>query len=111
MSDKEEAVTFNAADPSQVRERGRKDKREIEKAQDDLRAVLALPQGRRFLWRLLATCGTNKSSFHPSGQVFAHNEGRRSVGVEVMVDIIEADPQAWIGMQQERLDAERKGEV
>lgn len=108
MTDEADAP-FNAADPKAVNERKRKDKRTDERAQDDLRAVLALPAGRRLLWRLLETCGTWKSSFHTSGQIFACNEGRRGVGVEMMAAIAEADPQAWIDMQQERLDAERNG--
>ncbi|HXH24035.1 MAG TPA: hypothetical protein VNI78_02225 [Vicinamibacterales bacterium] len=99
---------FNAADPKAVKERKRKEKREDEQAQEDLRELLRHPFGRRHLWRMLQKCHVWRSSFHPSGQQFAANEGRRSVGVELMSEIIEADPQAWIDMQQERLDEERK---
>lgn len=111
MSDKELAITFNAADPKQVRARGLKEKRQEEQELEDLRELLNLPAGRRFLWRQLERCAVWKTSFHPSGQVFAANEGRRGVGVELMTQIIEADPQAWIALQQERLDAERKQSV
>lgn len=102
---------FNAANPAQVRDRGRKQKREEEQELDDLRELLKLPAGQRFLWRMLKTCRVWETSFHPSGQLFAANEGRRGVGVELMTQIIEADPQAWIALQQERLDAERKPTV
>lgn len=107
----EESPVYNAADPKAVKERGRKEKHAEEQARDDLRELLRLPAGRRFLWNHLATCAVWQTSFHPSGQQFAHNEGRRSVGVELMTRIIEADPQAWIDLQQERLDAERKASV
>lgn len=102
---------FNAADPTKVRDRGRKQKREEQQELEDLRELLKLPAGRRFLWRMLERCAVWKTSFHPSGQVFAANEGRRGVGVELMTDLITADPQAWIDLQQELLDAERKQKV
>lgn len=102
---------FNAANPAQVRDRGRKQKHEEEQELVDLRELLKLPAAQRFLWRQLEKCHVWASSFHPSGQVFAANEGRRGVGVELMTQIIEADPQAWIDLQQQRLDAERKRAV
>lgn len=107
----EQPESYNAADPKAVKERGRKEKRADEQAHEDLRELLQHPCGRRFLWRQLAACSVWQTSFHPSGQQFAANEGRRSVGVELMTQIIEADPQGWISLQQEQLDAERKRAV
>jgi hypothetical protein len=107
----EEGEQYNAADPKKVRDRKRKEQDQDAQALEDLREMLRQPFGRRFLWNMLASCDVWKTSFHPSGQQFAANEGRRGVGVELMTQIIEADPQAWIDMQQERLNAERKPPV
>lgn len=101
MSDEE--VVPNAADPKAVRESGRKEKRREQQAEDDLRALLQQPAGRRFLMRLIAQkCHTFQTSYHPSGQQFAANEGRRGVGVELMTEIMALDPEAWITMLREQ---------
>ena len=96
----------NAADPVAVKRRGRKAKLAEEQARDDLLFLLGNPAGRRFLWGELARCQVFRTSFHVDQLVFAHNEGRRSSGVELMARIIETDPKAWILMQQEAAAAE-----
>lgn len=102
---------YNTADSEQVGNRRRSEKRERENELEDLRAVLELPAGRRLLWRLITAeewCGVFRSSYHPSGQQFAANEGRRGVGVQLMGELMELDPQAWIAMQSEQLKGTSK---
>lgn len=91
----------NAADEKQVRNRGRKAKDREEQQEADLLAVLATPAGRRLLWDQIGRCRVFVTSFHTEALVFAHNEGRRAAGVELMTRIIEIDPKAWLLMQQE----------
>ena len=86
--------------------RGRKAKDAEEQAASDLRFLLSTEAGRRFLWAELARCRVFHTSFHTEQLVFAHNEGRRSAGVELMVRVIETDPKAWLLMQQEAAAAE-----
>lgn len=98
--------TFNAADPRKVQERRRTEKRQQDQAREDLRELLALPAGRRFLWRLIKDeewCGFFRTSYDPSGQRFAANEGRRGVGVQLVGEIMNVDPKAWVTLQQELL--------
>lgn len=109
MSEDEEP--YNAGSAKQVRARGRKEAKLEAQATEDLKALLESPAGRRFLWRLLGKCGVWQTSFHPSGQQFAANEGRRGVGVELVTEIIETDPQAWIDLQQEQLTLERSAKL
>jgi hypothetical protein len=94
-------MTDNAADAKQVKTRARKAKDAEDQQADDLRALLAAPFGRRFLWAELARRNVFKTAFHPEALIFAHNEGLRSAGVALMHLIIETDPAAWILMQQE----------
>jgi hypothetical protein len=96
----------NAADPKQVKARGRKAKDREEQEEADLRALLSTDYGRRFLWAELARRRVFATGFHTDAMVFAHNEGRRASGVELMTLIIETDPKAWILMQQEAAAAE-----
>lgn len=94
-------MTDNAIDPAQVKKRNRKAKDQETQDTADLLAILGTEHGRRFLWAELARCRVFMTAFHVEQLVFAHNEGRRSAGVELMARIIETDPQAWIVMQQE----------
>lgn len=107
----DELERFNAADPKAVKNRARKEQIADDQAVEDLRWLLRTEVGKRVLWRQLEACAVWSTSFNPNGQQFAHNEGRRSVGVELMARIVEADPQAWIDMQQARLDEARKSDV
>ncbi len=91
----------NAADPAQVKKRARKAKDREEQEASDLRAILGNAAGRRFLWAELARRRVFATAFHTDGMVFAHNEGMRAAGVDLMTRIIETDPAAWILMQQE----------
>jgi hypothetical protein len=102
----EEIEHDNAADPVAVKKRGRKAKQREEQEADDLRAILGNAGGRRFLWAELSRRRVFQTAFHTDAMVFAHNEGRRSSGVELMTLIIETDPKAWMLMQQEAASTE-----
>ncbi len=95
----------NAADEKQVKRRGRRAKDQEEQELSDLRAILGNSAGRRFLWAELSRRNVFSTAFHTDSLVFAHNEGLRSAGVDLMTRIIEADPAAWILMQQEATQA------
>lgn len=73
---------------------------------NDLRAVLSSASGRRFVWRLLERSGVFRSSFNAvSDSYTAFNEGRRNLGLRVLNDILEADPDAFTLMQRESAEA------
>lgn len=67
---------------------GAKKKVDAEKLreEDDLREVLRTRKGRRFLWRLLSSCGVFKTTFTGNRQG-DFLEGRRSVGTSLIKDI------------------------
>lgn len=95
------ALVGNASDPAQVSAAEEKAvfgrKREL----SDLRHVLSSPQGRRFVWRYLGACGvfTQRNCFEPN-QTF-YNEGRRSIGLQILSEVTEAEPSAYLTMAQE----------
>lgn len=91
---------YNAADPKQVREKGRKDKDREKEEIADLVAILSLPEGRRYIRRLLAHCGVFRAPFVPSAQVYYDN-GIRSVGVKIWGEIERADVELLITMLRE----------
>lgn len=76
------------ADEAQARENRR---REL----DDLRWLLAHPQGRRIAGRVLSETGVFRSSFNHSGSVMAWNEGRRQTGLWLTAELLEAAPEGY----------------
>ena len=50
-------------------------------AKADFQAVLATPEGRRFVRRVLAESGVHQASFAADGLLMAYREGRRSLGL------------------------------
>lgn len=63
--------------------------REMEVA--DLRALLAMPEGRRFLRRLLVATGPLASGYTADGSTTAFKQGVRWAGIWVLRESMEAD--------------------
>jgi alkylation response protein AidB-like acyl-CoA dehydrogenase len=60
---------------------------------DDLRWLLTDRRGRRFLWRLLDEAGLFDAA--------VSREGKRRLGLDVLRDVLAADPAAYLAMIQE----------
>jgi len=98
----------NAADPKQVKRARQHDKLALERDRTDLQHVLETQQGRRFLWKLLSDCGVFRLSFqYGDAQSTAFNEGRRGVGLALMVAIQDLDPTLYHRMAKEAHDLEQ----
>lgn len=52
----------------------------------DLRAVMATPAGRRFMWRLIGDCGTFQSGWSPSAEIHLR-AGMRQIGLAMFADV------------------------
>lgn len=63
----------------------------------DLQAIIDMPEGRRFLNRLMFhSCHMfTGGGFQPSGSQMYYNSGARSVGFNIKEQIEEASPQAF----------------
>lgn len=90
----------NASDPDQVRNASNRLLNGREKELEDIRMILSTVSGRRFIWRYLDKCGLFKTSWHPSAQIH-FLEGKRSVALELMADIVEADQNSFIKLMSE----------
>lgn len=71
--------------------------------QEAMRFMLDNPHGRRILWKMIGQCGVYKTSAESSGSFTYYNEGRRSVGLNLIVEICEADPEGFIKLQRANL--------
>lgn len=89
----------NAADEQQISNAKQKEKLGRERELNDLKFLLSSEQGRRFVWRYLELCGVFKSSFTGSSETF-FLEGQRNIGLKLLADVMEADPESYIKMQK-----------
>ncbi len=90
----------NIADETQVKEQTRRGRFLREQQLADTKAILDLPAGRRFLWRYLEATGIFRLSYTGDNATF-FNEGRREIGLKLLEDISEANPEAYLQMMQE----------
>lgn len=59
----------------------------------DLEKIIAIPEGRRFLWRLIKEeCKTFSCSYDKEHAVMAFNEGKRMIGASLVLEIREIKP-------------------
>lgn len=91
----------NAANEGQVKERARVDRLREKQHREDITNLLKTPAFRRVLWNWLEFTGIYRETFDTNFGVMAKNEGRRSVGLMLVNDVLGADPTSLIKMMQE----------
>lgn len=87
-------------------ERGRREleaasRRKRERELGDMRKLLSIPEGRRFLWRLLSDAKVFAASYAGEAPSTFFNEGKRDIGIKVLQEILAAKPDAFSQMQRE----------
>lgn len=96
------SLVKNAADPQQIKEAEAKTKWNRETELTDIKFLLSIPQGRRFVWRLInMICHYDAISAHNSGSMTYLLEGERSVGKIIKADCYEADLEMYHVMEKE----------
>jgi len=90
----------NAADEVEVKKASLRENQDERQRLVDLKSLLELPHGRRFIWWMLESAGVYKSSFTGNSTTF-FNEGRRDLGLQLLAKITEASPEALVLMMQE----------
>lgn len=74
---------------------------------NDYQTVLASPQGRRLLWGIISDAGVFGKCFTGNSNTF-YNLGKKEFGLDILSDIIEADPNAYLKAQAEAWEADRE---
>ena len=73
---------------------------------EDVKAILKTKEGRRFVWKILEACGVYRSSMTGNSLTF-FNEGKRDIGLQVLADVMDANPEAFLVMQREAKAAQK----
>lgn len=81
-------------------EKLKKSKRLLDREVSDLKKIISIPEGRRFIWRILSDAGIYQTSFTGNSTTF-YLEGRRSLGLEVLKDLMKAERTAFAQIQLE----------
>lgn len=84
---------------------------ERQKELDELRELLANEKLRDFLWRILEHSQMFAEGFHANFGVTAHNLGRAAMGKWLLNEIVEADYNGWLLMQQRHYQQELERSV
>jgi len=86
--------------------------RERHRARDlsDLKEFGSTPAGRRVLWRLLSLSGIYRSSMSENPLLMAFSEGARDMGLALMMDLDELDPNILV-MARREFWSERNAEL
>lgn len=71
-----------------------------DREKSDIAFILSDARGRRFMWRLLSMTGIYRSSYTGDSKTF-FREGERNIGLQVMRDIHEINPEAMTQMLKE----------
>lgn len=100
MNQPRKSLVANASDENQVKNAENKILNGRQRELEDIRLMLELPSGRRFIWRQLEVCGIYKTSMTGNSSTF-YNEGMRAVGLALLADIMEAAPESYLQMMKE----------
>jgi hypothetical protein len=87
-------------------ERRKQDELRKEQREEDWRQIMALPAGRRWLWRLLEErCQVWGLSFNVDAALERLSEGRRSIGVELIRECQRLARAEYVRMLTEQLES------
>ena len=77
---------------------------------NDLKTLMATPQGRRFFWGFLNAAGLYRTSFTGDAATSFFNEGRRNLGLTLQAKLLEAAGSDYFLMMQEAAQEEKQHE-
>lgn len=99
-------MRYDPTDPDAVASEERLAAARLKREQDDLRAVLSTPEGRRWLWRVLEATAAFRASYDPDNPIrMGFSEGRRSVGLWLLAELQHAAPEAFASLIAETYQA------
>lgn len=103
--EQQKSYVKNAADKEQVKSAKFKERNRRNQELKDVIAVMDMPAGRRFIWRYLEKCGVYRQSYTGNSETF-FREGSRSIGLNLLGDIMDANPELYVKLIQENRSKE-----
>lgn len=94
-------MSINIANPQEVKKMEKKETLKAFESRDDLKFILSTAQGRRFIWRYLEACQIF-TAIHLTSEELHFVNGKRSVGLQLLDEVMASDPKAFIDMMKTR---------
>jgi hypothetical protein len=94
----------NPYDRKDVRKSTERQKVEAREVDEFLKQMLSLPQGRRYFWNLLGSCGIGHNPFRTDPVSMAFTCGEMNVGQRILADIVRVAPERYVEMMGEQND-------
>ena len=91
----------NTSDEQEVREAKTKQKLIQDQYDSHLKSILSTKEGQTVIWKLLGDCRIFQSSFTGTSETY-FLEGKRSVGLSLLADIMRVEPDSFITMQKNK---------
>ena len=85
----------------QADEKSRKAQLDRRQQVDDLKWLMAHPQGRRIVTRIFERTGIRRTPFHTNGSTMAFNAGAQNVGLWLEAEVLEAAFDAYMKLLKE----------
>lgn len=103
-------MDYDAGNSEAVEQRENERKLANDQSMKDMREVLATDEGRRVMWKLLSHTRPLSMSYVPGGltEDMYYNEGRKSVGRFLILELTNADPLAYINLQRENIECQNQ---
>lgn len=98
---------MNLGDPERARRSKSAHKEAERQAREDLRRVLATPEGRRYAYRLLERCGLHGSPYRPTQRETDMQLGIHMLGVQIRREIEAVEPGLYGQLRTEFMREER----
>lgn len=90
---------YNTDDEKQIRGRRKLEKLSRLHSEEDIKKLLGTYYGRHFIWMILSEAGIYKAN--PYQDMMAFKEGYRALGLWVLNQIIEVDPNSYARIRDE----------
>lgn len=104
-------MSYNAADPAQVKRAQQKSKDAQDQKRSDLKALLQLPEFRRFIWEVIhEKCKLMVSPFSTNGSAMTHAVGMQELAKQLWTDIEAVEPLAIPKMMTEYYQSKQPNE-
>ncbi|MDB6107847.1 MAG: hypothetical protein JWO52_7846 [Gammaproteobacteria bacterium] len=91
----------NVSDAPALKEKAISDKVRWLRDENDLRAVLLMPEGVRVIAQIIERCGWNTPYFHPNNSHMSEIAGRRSIAWQLEQAISDVDLELWFAVRRE----------
>ena len=99
---------YNSADEVQVKRRRTKAQIAEDQHKADLQAIMATPGGRRERWAVLAAAGVFSDTGSVDPFMVGRFLGRRSLGLELLAEIMTVCPSEYLLMQSEAMKRDKE---